>query len=901
MGLYQGSTPLTNSGATLLYTEQNLAESQKIQARKNIGALGENEVAQGDWSQNDPNAASYIQNKTHWSETNTIILLPKTTITLNEDFNNSDYGKAVYHISDMDIINSIEQLTCKIIWDEVEFESGYIDDGSYIYLTPGEEYKTDFVAYLDIDTWDIVFIQKDAKDTNHTFSLINTEEIVHQLDKKFIPSEVGAQSDWAQNDDTKSDYIKNRTHYDIYEFKPHISIYYEGPILDYPLTLNDGVGSFGLGYGGFSGNGDFSDTLYKIIIDGEEHIVKPYEDHWRFVFVFEHQDYIVQIEENEFCMGGYYDFTFTRKDGLEIVGESHHTISMYAQESVAVPLDKKYLPKEAIKEISLEKSKENQSLRYVDEYYTIPTYGHSIVCDNSDYDDEYYVIAGRDGLYRSYDGVHWDTCYWEEDYEGLSDIEWTHLAIMPDDSQWVAASSKYFAYSYYGYWWSLIQSPFEDETDIASLIYGKDKFIAINDNYQLSISENGYEWSTPITVDFKAIGYGNDKYIGLSYRQCYVSSDGLNWELSNNRTPIYSNWYDWQIDYVKDKFIASSSIGSMYSYDAINWIEINVEEQLNKVIYTNNKFISYSIYPLTITYSDDGITWIFDEKLTSNEIQCVDSFTYGKNSNSLIFIGEFNDYDYELQEHVCYYYSAKFDLNTNKWTAKRKELAYYTDTDVTEKIKNLLLNDEIDSIKSYVDETVINSQIQSDWNQNDETAPDYVKNRFGGYITEVKNVAEVYYGLGFEGSGSPDILLENLEAEMNNDLGYSRACVFELSDYPDWTENVFDVNSKYIITLNGVEYQAEVYSDDHNKLIVRMDGYNLVFHYGTNSAWSYFEVYAVNESYATIMIDDLGTYEFTIYRLKETPVPLDAKFLPNSVATKADIEAAIGLAIGGSY
>ena len=53
------------SSAAVLFTEQNLTENQKNQARKNIDTISTNdlELSMADWSQDDENASNYIKNK----------------------------------------------------------------------------------------------------------------------------------------------------------------------------------------------------------------------------------------------------------------------------------------------------------------------------------------------------------------------------------------------------------------------------------------------------------------------------------------------------------------------------------------------------------------------------------------------------------------------------------------------------------------------------------------------------------------------------------------------------------------------------------------------------------------------------------------------------------------------
>ena len=54
-------------------------------------------------------------------------------------------------------------------------------------------------------------------------------------------------------------------------------------------------------------------------------------------------------------------------------------------------------------------------------------------------------------------------------------------------------------------------------------------------------------------------------------------------------------------------------------------------------------------------------------------------------------------------------------------------------------------------IKKYVDDISSSNQVQSDWNQNDETAPDYVKGRT--HYMKTNTVLEYGVLSGFEDNG----------------------------------------------------------------------------------------------------------------------------------------------------
>ena len=50
--------------------------------------------------------------------------------------------------------------------------------------------------------------------SNHTIDIVRKVKKIQQIDPKYIPDSVKAQSDWSQSDSTASDYIKNRTHWE---------------------------------------------------------------------------------------------------------------------------------------------------------------------------------------------------------------------------------------------------------------------------------------------------------------------------------------------------------------------------------------------------------------------------------------------------------------------------------------------------------------------------------------------------------------------------------------------------------------------------------------------------------------------------------------------------------------
>lgn len=102
---------------------------------------------------------------------------------------------------------------------------------------------------------------------NHISNLVINKMTSKQYEREFnagrisddeiylVPDEAGSQADWAQNDDTASDYVKNRTHY---------SEYTETELFSQQITT-DGDGSYTV----LSALGLVPGFMYTVTIDGE--------------------------------------------------------------------------------------------------------------------------------------------------------------------------------------------------------------------------------------------------------------------------------------------------------------------------------------------------------------------------------------------------------------------------------------------------------------------------------------------------------------------------------------------------------------------------------------------------------------------------------------------------------
>lgn len=173
--------------------------------------------------------------------------------------------------------------------------------------------------------------------------------------------------------------------------------------------------------------------------------------------------------------------------------------------------------------------------------------------------------------------------------------------------------------------------------------------------------------------------------------------------------------------------------------------------------------------------------------------------------------------------------------------------------------------------------------VQSDWNQNDETAPDYVKNRFGGYdITEPIVVID-----------EKTITLTQSESNIDGNYEYDYYYNLSQEEIALYNEYFGGPNKTAEITING-----EKYTDDGSFTVETL---NSVFNVETDKYYFFTEMLSNRLLFCFNNIDDVFT-EATIKICSignSTPVKIDEKYLPDTVATKAYIDEVFNSIING--
>lgn len=196
-----------------------------------------------DWNQNDESAENYIENRTHWAETKEtkVDFLPKCTVEVSE----SNDGDFVHYGFDGDYNQELiigKKYTVTFDGEVFKDLICYDDEG---YPTLGASWMNYSNYHFTLYSWKedeqikLSFYTNYTK-SSHTLSVTYTEvkEVVHKIDLKYLPDDIGVQSDWNQNDEDAKNYIKNRPFYDDYTVlsNSYLDFDEQGNINSYHMT-----------------------------------------------------------------------------------------------------------------------------------------------------------------------------------------------------------------------------------------------------------------------------------------------------------------------------------------------------------------------------------------------------------------------------------------------------------------------------------------------------------------------------------------------------------------------------------------------------------------------------------------------------------------------------------------
>ena len=161
-----------------------------------------------------------------------------------------------------------------------------------------------------------------------------------------------------------------------------------------------------------------------------------------------------------------------------------------------------------------------------------------------------------------------------------------------------------------------------------AVAYGDGKYVAtsLGTNTTVYYSTNGSSWtqSTTITAPqtINSVVYENNQFIAVdNSSNFYTSSDGQTWTTAtsvDSTTPLHS------VTYGYNKYVTVGNLGNMYvSSNGVTWQKKTPQtNNLYGVIYANNQFVAVG-HGGTILTSADGENWSMQTSNTTNILRSV--------------------------------------------------------------------------------------------------------------------------------------------------------------------------------------------------------------------------------------------------------------------------------------
>lgn len=584
------------------------------------------ELANADWNQNDPNSLSYVNNRTHYEDSTTLM-----------EINMKYYGPTAANPdqSEHSIIDEETAFEFRKLISDHNGKKLILDvDGTQITVNAVISVNSSNVTvnyWLVDEDNNIVVYNRYANGTasvkfvtleSGEFGLGTAGEpctvkiilpIVNQLDEKFIPMSIARVSDLPHDSRvTKEILPKTSFTYSGVVWRGSATNYF---ILEYGKTYEVIFDDNYLYYCVCTANSGYNDLVTYI---GNKSIINTDSENTG-------EPFFIQWEN-------YYDGELNRFWFSE---NGEHTIAINELVSGELKqLDEKFIPGSIARTEKMKSRIDSNELRIstVEDNFnnlskevsintsTKMTYGTTVEIplefNNESYlchvavDDEngkMAIIGFYGGVIYSIDGIHW---------------EYTKIG-------------AYLA----GY----------DYFSVNDAIYANNKFIAVGKLYNKTTDENvgviaystdAIKWNCNYIRDVEtaySIAYGNEKFVvATGSNKIITSIDGISWTVSTVSIPRTSG-----IAYGNNKFVmiylSNSGLNIFYSTDADNWTSAGLinDNGIKKFKYYNNKFIILSDGEY-LSYSENGIDWTSISVPTGvKNFACGDNkvLLYGDNSD----------------------------------------------------------------------------------------------------------------------------------------------------------------------------------------------------------------------------------------------------------------------------
>ena len=146
--------------------------------------------------------------RTHWEEVEEVEILTETTVTIPEDNSYTALTKTTQLTVGKTYFVILDGVSYECVaWYSNDEDAVIIGNGAIFGGEGGNGEPFSCDSYSD----GIIYLNTEKAGT-YTISVSTKENIIHKLDKKYLPDQT--QPDWNQNDETAEDHIKNRTHYE---------------------------------------------------------------------------------------------------------------------------------------------------------------------------------------------------------------------------------------------------------------------------------------------------------------------------------------------------------------------------------------------------------------------------------------------------------------------------------------------------------------------------------------------------------------------------------------------------------------------------------------------------------------------------------------------------------------
>lgn len=181
-------------------------------------------VAQPDWNQNDPNAADYVKNRTHFYGRGLVPII-------QANGGGKDYGvglmeyRGVLPVGEFELFEEgvTYTISCNGVSDTIVGTSSTILSAAASEL-PNISANTNITLFA-VNAYGSTrdyHIRVEGGNSDDVWTVAKESDVIVPLDEKFIPDTIArtediptvVQPDWNQNDPTADDYIKNKTHYE---------------------------------------------------------------------------------------------------------------------------------------------------------------------------------------------------------------------------------------------------------------------------------------------------------------------------------------------------------------------------------------------------------------------------------------------------------------------------------------------------------------------------------------------------------------------------------------------------------------------------------------------------------------------------------------------------------------